>query len=224
MVDRVNQDYKKYYDILSEPIGKGAYGFVYKGKEKETGQLRAIKVIYKNQLIENLSYKYEPKEIEEQLKLCINGFISKFENMKIRSTNNNNSVKCYEYFNNDDNFTIIMELCDKNLLQLLMEKIKKDKKCFNIEEILEIMKQLNNALKIMKENKIIHRNLKLENILIKYNDKEKKKYTIKLTDYGCSKRLESLSKNYGNTPNIGTNYYMAPEILKGEEYNYKVDL
>jgi len=145
----------------------------------------------------------------------------KFENMKIRSTNNNNLVKCYEYFNNDDNFTIIMELCDQSLLQLLMEKIKKDQKCFNIEEILEIMKQLNNALKIMKEN---NRNLKLENILIKYNDEEKKKYTIKLTDYGCSKRLKSLSKNYGNTPNIGTIVYMAPEILKGEEYNYKVDL
>ena len=136
MVDRIEQDYKKYYDILSEPIGKGAYGFVFKGKEKETGQLRAIKVIYKNQLIQNLSYKYEPQEIEEQLKLCINGFISEFENMKICSTNNNNSVKCYEYFNNDDNFTIIMELCDQSLLQLLMEKIKKDKKCFNIEEIL----------------------------------------------------------------------------------------
>jgi len=74
MVDRVKQDYKKYYDILSEPIGKGAYGFVYKGKEKKTGELRAIKVIDKNQLIENLLYKYEPKEIEEQLKLCINGF------------------------------------------------------------------------------------------------------------------------------------------------------
>ena len=86
------------------------------------------------------------------------------------------------------------------------------------------MKQLNNAFKIMKENKIIHRDLKLENILIKYNDKEKKKYTIKLTDCGCSKRLISLSKNYGNTPNIGTIVYMAPEILKGEEYNYKVDL
>ena len=97
--------------------------------------MRAIKVIYKNQLINNLLYKYEPQELEEQLKLCINGFISEYENMKICSKNNNNSVKCYEYFNNDNNFTIIMELCDQNLLELLMEKIKKDKKCFNIEEI-----------------------------------------------------------------------------------------
>ena len=48
-----------------------------------------------------------------------------------------------------------------------MEKKKKENRYFNSEEILEIMKQLNNTFKIMKENKIIHRDLKLENILIK---------------------------------------------------------
>ena len=43
--------------------------------------------------------------------------------MKICSENNNNSVKCYEYFNNEDNFIIIMELCDMNLLQLLNKRL-----------------------------------------------------------------------------------------------------
>ena len=88
-----------------------------------------------------------------------------------------------------------MELCDKNLSQLLKEKKEKDKRYFNSEEIFKIMKQLNNTFKIMIENKIIHRDLKLENILIK---EENGKNKIKLTDYGCSKRLISLS-NYGNT-------------------------
>ena len=137
--------------------------------------------------------------------------------------NNNNSVKCYEYFNNDNNFTIIMELCDKNLSKLLMDKFIEKQKCFNSGEILEIMKQLNNTFKIMKENKIIHRDLKFENILIKYNDINNKFFTIKLTDYGCSKRLQSLSKYYFKS-NVGTVVYMAPEILKGEKYDYKVDL
>ena len=101
-----------------------------------------------------------------------------------------------------------------------MEKLREDNRYFNSEEILEIMKQLNNTFRIMIENKIIHRDLKLENILIK---EENGKNIIKLTDYGCSKRLISLS-NYGNTQGVGTVIYMAPEILKGEEYNYKVDL
>ena len=143
--------------------------------------------------------------------------------MKKCSLNNENSVKCYEYFNNEDYFTIIMELCDTNLSQVLTDRILKYKKGFNSEEILEILKQLNNTFKLMKENKIIHRDLKLENILIKYKDKEHKKYTIKLSDYGSSKRLSSLTKNYLISVN-GTLSYMAPEILKREEYNYKCDL
>ena len=219
MSDRKKKNYKEYYEIIEE-IGSGAYGHVYKGKDKRAKELRAIKVISLETIKEKLSSQYETEEIKEQLNLCINGFIEEFNNMKICSNNNNNSVKCYEYFNNKDNFVIIMELCDQNLLQLLNKRIKEKEEGFNIEEIYDIMKQLNNTFKRMKENNIIHRDLKLENILIKYIDKEK--YIIKLSDYGCSKRLISLSRNC----NIysGTLPYISPEILKGKEYNYKCDL
>ena len=74
----------------------------------------------------------------------------------------------------------------------------------------------------MKENKIIHRDLKLENILIKYEDNNNK-YKIKIADYGNSKRLDSLSKINCNSK-VGTLMYMAPEILNGKKYNYKCDL
>ena len=107
-----------------------------------------------------------------------------------------------------------MELCDKNLSTLLSEKIKNNKeKPFTLEEIFEITKQLNNGFKIMKENKIIHRDLKLENILIKYNDKLKKSFTLKIADYGINKRLDSLSKNFVNSK-VGTIIYSAPEVLQ----------
>jgi len=221
MSDRTNVNYEEYYEII-KLIDSGAYGYVYKGREKETKELRAIKVISLGKIESFLLSQYEENEIEEQLNLCINGFIEEYNNMKICSNNNNNSVKCYEYFNNKDNFVIIMELCDQNLSELLKQRVKKEKKRFNIEEIYEIMSQLNNTFKIMRKNNIIHRDLKLENILIKYNDEEHKKYTIKLSDYGCSKRLKSLSINC-NTYS-GTLEYMSPEILKREEYNSKCDL
>ena len=63
--------------------------------------------------------------------------------MKICSNNNINSVKCYEYFNNKENFVIIMELCDENLLQFLNRKLDKEGKGFNLEEIYGIMIELN---------------------------------------------------------------------------------
>ena len=117
MEERIKQNYEEYYETI-KVIGIGGYGCVYKGRNKKTKKLRAIKVMDIEKIEENLSSQYEREEIEEHLKLWIEGFKEEYEYMKICSNNNNNSVKCYEYFNNENNFVIIMELCDQNLLQL----------------------------------------------------------------------------------------------------------
>ena len=215
MDKRAIKDYREYYKIL-EVKGNGVFGIVYKGREIKTNELRALKVIELDKIKECIFvYGDENEDPDKKLKECIDEYIKENKNMELCS--NINSVKYYEYFNNEKNFVIIMELCDENLSELLLRK----KEGFNEEEIYEILKQLNNAFKKMKENKIIHRDLKLENILIKYKDKDK--YIIKLGDYGSSKRLNSLSRNYCNTK-VGTLIYMAPEILNGIKYNYKCDL
>ena len=137
MTERSNKNYKNYYEII-EGIGSGGFGTIYKGREKNKDELIAIKVMDLNKIRENLMYEIDENDdidIEEKLKSYINGFIEEFEIMKKCCYNNNNSVKCYEYFNNDNNFVIIMELCDKNLSQLLLEKKKKDNRYFNSEEI-----------------------------------------------------------------------------------------
>ena len=222
MTERSKQNYQIYYDIMEE-IGEGVYGSVYKGIEKKTQELRALKVMNYNKIKKILSYQYEASDIEKQLELLIKEFIKEFDNMKICSYYNNNSVKCYEYFNNKNNFIIIMELCDTNLSKMLINKLINGKHGFYPIEILEIMNQLNNSFKIMNEKKIIHQNLKLENILIKYDNKKQSKYTIKLSDYGCNRGILSLLKN-NYYKNMGTIAYMAPEILKGDKYNYESDL
>ena len=139
--------------------------------------------------------------------------------MKICSKNNtnNNSIKFYECYDTDKNFIIVMELCDTSLQSLL----NKRKNGFTSGEIRDILKQLNNTFKIMDENKIVHRDLKLDNILIKFKDNKKKKFVVKLTDYGISKQLSYVSKCFTHA---GTIKIMAPEVIKEEEYNYKCDL
>ena len=110
-----------------------------------------------------------------------------------------------------------MELCDDNLSKVLRNRSKG----FEPEEIFKIMGQLNETFKIMEKKKIVHRDIKLENILVKFKDGDKKDFIVKLTDYGISKQISS--KTMIKTA-IGTKYTMAPEIFEGLEYNNKCDL
>ena len=89
---------------------------------------------------------------------------------------NENAVKIYEHYETKDEFAMVMELCDENILNLIANKDSK----LTIEEIKEIVKQLNNTFKIIIENKIFLKYLRLENILLKYKNKEKTQFTIKL--------------------------------------------
>ena len=74
-----------------------------------------------------------------------------------------NVVKILEYSFTNDSIEIKMELCDKTLEQYRIEKGG----TLSILEIKDIFIQLNHALKYLNENNIIHRDLKLENVLIK---------------------------------------------------------
>ena len=129
-----------------------------------------------------------------------------------------NSVEIYGYFDTEEAFVIAMELCDNTLLK----ELAKTKNGFNAKEIKEILMQLNNVFKKMNENNIAHRDIKLNNILVKYLNKEKTKFKVLLSDYGVSKQLSSITKRYKT--HAGTQIIMAPEILSGEEYNNKCDL
>ena len=205
---KVNENYKNYYEIFENKIGAGQFGSVYKAKDKSTGEMRAIKVI-------DIT-----SEDDEEIEIGTNAIINELKNMKICSNENKNeySVKFYEYFRYEKEFIIVMELCDDNLLKI----IRKRKKGFEPTEICDIMRQLNQTFRIMVENKIVHRDIKLENILIKYKDDEKKKFIVKLTDYGISKQVTAtkICKTHA-----GTGTTMAPEVMEGKEsYTNKCDL
>ena len=162
--------------------------------------------------------KYQRRKLisEENFISEIQKFNKEIKNMEICQCEN--SVKIYDFFDTEKEFIIVMELCDKNLLDILIEK----EKGFNAEEIKNILLQLNNAFKLMKKNKIIHRDIKTNNILVKYLNEEKTNYKVLLCDYGISRQIASLTRNYMS--HVGTHCYTAPEILNDEIYNDKCDL
>ena len=210
------EDFRNKYQI-EEKIGRGVYTEIYKVKNIESKKLRAVKIIKLNEVKEDLENEIFENNVEEELNEYIKRLANEIKNMTICSFKNINSLKYYESFQTQNEFAIILELCDCSLTKYLKEK----NEGFNVEEIKQLLNQLNNTFKIMREKNIVHRDLKPDNILIKYVTEDKKNYIAKICDYGISK-LEKYTKL---KTHIGTHVYMAPEIMTEEDnYNYKCDL
>ena len=173
--------------------GKGAFGVVYKGINLKTNEEVAIKILNKSQIV--------GKELENELNT-------------MKTINCENSIKFIaEYaFTDPYLYYIVMEYCDKSLQDYLKEKGH----LLN-DEIRLIFKQLNNAFLEMRKNNIIHRDLKIDNIMMKF-DKDGSKYTVKLADFGKSRPVGYFMSFQGNLA------IMAPEIYFGQQYDEKCDL
>ena len=183
-------------------IGAGTFGEIYQGLDIHTGQKVAVKRMKKKLLYENGSF-------------LLNAYKKEVEIMKLCECEN--SIKFICDFDSDNNLNIIMELCDKDLLCYLYER----KTAFSIDEIRETFLQLNNAFRKMRYNNILHRDLKLGNVLIKFTDESKTRFIPKLADYGFSKELSIYNTR---TTHLGTPATMAPEIMMNLPYDEKSDL
>ena len=186
---------------MEKKIGSGSFGDVFSGVYKLTGEKIAIKRLNKKKLYQYGNY-------------LINAFWREIDCMK--KCECKNSVRLIKNFETQNNFNIIMELCDSDLLLFLNKK----RTGFTVDEVRDIFNQLNNVFKIMHNHNIVHRDLKLGNIMIKYIDDAKTKFIPKLSDYGFSK---DLNNNVTGT-HLGTPATMAPEIMMDIAYNEKSDL
>ena len=173
----------------SNLIGVGSYGEVYKVALKKIKKILVSEAEFKTEI--NIL-----KELECEY-----------------------SVKYIDHYETNNEYNLILELCDCNLRDILNE-YKKINKGLPINIIKKILKQLNVVMKKMNESNITHRDIKPENILIKFLDEKKEDFNIKLSDYGAGKELNSTKSNLTV---VGTNKYMAPEVEDGV-YNNKVDL
>ena len=215
----VMNKYKEYKYEIIEPISQTQFTSIYKAKllnHENKDEFVAVKKIFKDKIKKQMKYIKHKKITEEDFKSQIQKFNKEIKNMEICQCEN--SVKIYDFFDKEKEFEIIMELCDKNLFDILLER----EKGLNAEEIKNILLQLNNAFNLMKKNNIMHRDIKTNNILVKYLNEEKTKYKVLLCDYGISKQIALMTRKYMS--HVGTHCYTAPEILNDEVYNYKCDL
>ena len=185
-------------------IGKGSGGnCVYKVKSlinKEEYAMKRI-LIDINEEKENNTY-FNEIEVFKRLNHC-------------------NLIKYQESFIHNNKLCIIMEYANQGDLNLLIEKYKKEKKYIPENDIWYIIIQIYRAIEYLHSKKIIHRDIKCQNIFLSGKEKLNQKI-IKLGDFGISKILKD-TYELCKTP-LGTPYYLSPEICSGKEYDYKSDI
>ena len=128
-----------------------------------------------------------------------------------------NIIKLYEYYENDKNIYLIMELCTGGeLFDRIVENTENGIQ-YTEKQAANLFRQMMDAINYCHKNGIVHRDLKPENLLFLNKDKNS---PIKVIDFGMSKRFTA--EKYMNEK-VGTAYYISPEVLKGK-YDEKCDI
>ena len=181
------------YEILGI-VGEGAYGIVYKCRNKYTNEIVAIKKF--KEIHDDIVKKTMKRELKVLQKL-------KHENI----------VEFKEAFKNKSKLYLVFEYVEKNLLEVLEQYPNGlDQKIIKI-----LIFQLCKAVNYLHKNNIIHRDIKPENLLIS------KDFNLKVCDFGFARNFSCNSSSYNlnnNSENdlklteyVATRWYRAPELL-----------
>ena len=185
--------------IQLDLIGIGSQGNkVYKVKNKQTNTIYAMK---KLSIDMNDEKEYRGYQNE----------ISIFKQLK-----HINLIKYSTSFKHKDKLYIVMEYAEYGDLSKIVKYHIENKIKIPEEKIWYYFIQLCRGINYMHSHKIIHRDIKLQNIFLNSNK------IIKLGDLGISKILKNTC-DFCKTP-LGTPYFLSPEICMGKEYNYKSDV
>ena len=221
----------KQYRLIKE-IGNGKNGIVYEAIEDKTNKFFAIKSISNDKLTNSRIMEEFKRELKCVYKLS-----------------NKNIIKIIGVEKTINNVYLILDYCNGGNLFEYCNFLRKEKKKPISEFIIQrILKQIIEGLIYMKKNKIIKRDLKLENILINFDDYqnyfsennksptelysfydlEKDNFSIKISDLGYTTVLDGNNSDYLI---CGQPSYLAPEIKdllkvlgKDNKYNSSIDL
>eukprot|EP00064_Thunnus_orientalis_P009431 superscaffoldBa00001197_g9455 len=178
---------KHRYEVM-ETLGKGTYGKVKRAVERASLKTVAIKSIRKERITDDLDRIHIQREIEIT-----------------SSLRHSNIIRFHEVFESRDKIVIVMEYASRGELYDYIQ----EKRRLPETEARSIFRQITSAVHYCHKNGVVHRDLKLENILLDQD------LNVKLADFGLSNHFQkgSLLQTYCGSP-----LYAAPEIVKGLPY------
>mmetsp|Transcript_14064 Transcript_14064/g.38461 ORF Transcript_14064/g.38461 Transcript_14064/m.38461 type:complete len:494 (-) Transcript_14064:101-1582(-) len=193
--DAVIQVIGNYY--LQEKLGQGGFGSVIKGVHSETGEAAAVKFVPKKSFRQFSDLQRVFQEIQA-----------------LRNLRHPNIVRILDVADHPDSICFIMEFAAGGELRGYVERHK----FLQEEEARSFFKQIVRAVHYIHSKKIIHRDLKLENILLDSRN------CCKIVDFGLS---DYVSTKVRTVTDAGTEAYLAPEVYSGHSRDsdpYKIDV
>ena len=183
------------YEIIRE-LGSGSYGKVYLARTKRSGEQVAVKEI-----------KLSDQSPSESAKAA------KEVNL-LKSLKHPHIVRLIDSVQDKNTMYIVMEYVDGGDLAAKIRT--QGTRPFKEDEILDVFVQLVMALDYIHGRKIVHRDIKPQNVFLTKGN------IVKLGDFGVARALEG-TQDLCQTV-IGTPYYLSPEVWNNEPYNGQTDI
>ena len=182
------------YEVLAE-IGSGGMGVVYKARDRETGEIVALKVLRAELAGESVWMERFKEELRQA-----------------RKVTHKNVCRIHDFVRTDDCAYISMEFVDGESLRQILNRFG----ALNARTCVTIALQICAGLQEAHLQSVIHRDLKPENIMLDHNGQ------IKLMDFGiaCSPQTSIQA----NAKILGTPAYMAPEQAEGKPADSRADI
>lgn len=193
-------------------IGKGSFGQVYlTSKTGQTG-FYATKIVKKT-IADSAKVK---KYFKNELNI-------------LREIKHKNIMKLIEIKQNTDNYYLVCELCNGGSLRECVNKyLKMYNKTFSEEIIQYLMKQIIEAVRYLHKKHIMHRDLKLDNILVNFKNENDKSVLnmygaeVKIIDFGFAAHVDKKTDLHKSV--LGSPMYMDPKLLQKYTHSKNIDI
>ncbi|XP_006885665.1 PREDICTED: serine/threonine-protein kinase 33 [Elephantulus edwardii] len=185
-------------------LGQGSFGLVIEATDTETGTKWAIKKVNKDK-----AGSSAVKLLEREVSI-------------LKSVKHEHIIHLEQVLETPKQMYLVMELCEDGELKEILDK----KGHFSENETRWIIQSLASAIAYLHDKDIVHRDLKLENIMVKssfIDANNEMNLNIKVSDFGLAVKKHGRSEAMMQTT-CGTPVYMAPEVINAHDYSHQCDI